>query len=201
MKGVDHVVQAHINLLADQFHRQLVNHRLISRSIYSHHWRSTVSAETVCCGWVAVAFMVLWLFRIRSKSWKKLRCHHPIAICCVPCPNSPLYHKTAAISFPLVHKVLSCILQVMSFLIVIMRLRLIISGDVELNPGPLDQGGLKSMVTVIHWVNIFFMLQKFNKFYRLLMPLLLVRTTLKYYMCACMCQGCMSPQEYKIVGM
>ena len=31
-----------------------------------------------------------------------------------------------------------CILQVMDFLLVVVRLRLIMSGDVELNPGPLD---------------------------------------------------------------
>ena len=34
-----------------------------------------------------------------------------------------------------------CVLQVMDFLLVVVCLRLIMSGDVELNPGPLDQGG------------------------------------------------------------
>ena len=33
-----------------------------------------------------------------------------------------------------------CVLQVMDFLLVVVRLRLIMSGDVELNPGPLDGG-------------------------------------------------------------
>ena len=37
--------------------------------------------------------------------------------------------------------VMLCVLQVMDFLLVVVRLRLILSGDVELNPGPLDQGG------------------------------------------------------------
>ena len=33
-----------------------------------------------------------------------------------------------------------CVSQVMDFLLVVIRLRLIMSGDVELNPGPLDGG-------------------------------------------------------------
>ena len=33
-----------------------------------------------------------------------------------------------------------CVLQVMDFLLVVVRLHLIMSGDVELNPGPLDGG-------------------------------------------------------------
>ena len=37
--------------------------------------------------------------------------------------------------------VMLCVLQMMDFLLVVVRLRLIMSGDVELNPGPLDQGG------------------------------------------------------------
>ena len=37
--------------------------------------------------------------------------------------------------------VMLCVLQVMDFLLVVVRLRLIMSGDVELNPGPMDQGG------------------------------------------------------------
>ena len=37
--------------------------------------------------------------------------------------------------------VMLCVSQVMDFLLVVVRLRLIMSGDVELNPGPLDQGG------------------------------------------------------------
>ena len=37
--------------------------------------------------------------------------------------------------------VMLCVLQVMDFLLVVVHLCLIMSGDVELNPGPLDQGG------------------------------------------------------------
>ena len=36
--------------------------------------------------------------------------------------------------------VMLCVLQVMDFLLVVVRLRLTMSGDVELNPGPLDGG-------------------------------------------------------------
>ena len=36
--------------------------------------------------------------------------------------------------------VMLCVLQVMDFLLVVVRLRLIMSGDVELNPGPLAGG-------------------------------------------------------------
>ena len=41
-----------------------------------------------------------------------------------------------------------CVLQVMDFLLVVICLRLIMSGDVELNPGPLDQGGRNIRVHV-----------------------------------------------------
>ena len=44
--------------------------------------------------------------------------------------------------------VMLCVLQVMDFLLVVVRLRLILSGDVELNPGPLDQGGWNIRVHV-----------------------------------------------------
>ena len=103
-----------------------------------------MSAETVCCGWVVVAVLVLWLFHIRSKSMKRLIIHYPIARRGISCVVAPSCHKAgcvSATSLPLAQeKVLFCTLQVMSFLLIVIRARLIMSGDVELNPGPLDQG-------------------------------------------------------------
>ena len=108
-----------------------------------------MSDETVCCGWVTVAVLVLWLFRIRSKSLKKLNIHYPVATHCSSCAVAPSCHKAgcfskirATTSLPSVQEMekMVCVLQMMAFLLMVVRLRLIMSGDVELNPGPLDQG-------------------------------------------------------------
>ena len=108
-----------------------------------------MSAETVCCGCVAVAVLVLWLFRIRSKSLKKLNIHYPVATHCSSCAVAPSCYKAgrvseimATTSLPSVQEMekMACVLQMMAFLLIVVHLRLIMSGDVEPNPGPLDQG-------------------------------------------------------------
>ena len=108
-----------------------------------------MSAETVCCGCVSVAVLVLWLFHIRSKSLRKLNTHYPVATHCSSCAVAPSCHKAgrvseimATTSLPSVQEIekMAYVLQMMAFLLMVVRLRLIMSGDVELNPGPLDQG-------------------------------------------------------------
>ena len=105
-----------------------------------------MSAETVCCGWVTVTVLVLWLFHIRSKSLRKLNTHYPVATHGSSCAVALSCHKAGRVSGIMATtsvqemEKITCVLQMMAFLLMVVRLRLIMSGDVELNPGPLDQG-------------------------------------------------------------
>ena len=113
------------------------------KRLYQRHLLVSVCVEGVHKEWVAATLLlVLWLLRIRSK---EVKIHAKGCALCTVSP--PSHHKAGhvlATTDPPVDQqlvVISCILQVMDFLLVVIHLCLIMSGDVELNPGPLDQGG------------------------------------------------------------
>ena len=142
--GVDlDVVQARVNLHPDKFCRQRASRRVAMKRLYQRRLVVTVCVEGVCKEWVAATLLlVLWLLRIRSKKVKVqdkgcASCAVSLSSHCKAGHVSEIMATTPDREMA----VMLCVLQVMDFLLVVVRLRLIMSGDVELNPGPLDQGG------------------------------------------------------------
>ena len=130
-----------------------------SRRLCSHHWRSTMSAETVCCGWVSVAVLVLWLFHIRSKSLRKLNIHYPVATHYSSCAVAPSCQKAGCVSEIITTTILPSVqemekmvyvLQMMAFLLIVVSLYVssCLGIDVELNTGPLDQGEYNDILCI-----------------------------------------------------
>ena len=130
------VLEAAVNLQRDQFIRRRGRARLAEKRLYQ---RDPVCADAVLGQWIVAAlFLILWLLRIRSKS--KIRVCHlgsstllPPAVCChgKACTSEP---------YPASVEEKRVIPRVTDHLLAVVRQRLIMSGDVELNPGPLSQG-------------------------------------------------------------
>ena len=135
------VLEAAVNLQRDQFIRRRGRARLAVKRLYQRYPVVTVCADAVLSQWVVAAlFLILWLLRIRSKT--KIRVCHlgststllpPAVVCC---------HGKACTSesYPASVEEKRVIPRVMDYLLAVVRQRLIMSGDVELNPGPLSQG-------------------------------------------------------------
>ena len=133
------LLEAAVNLQRDQFIRLRGRARLAVKRLYQRDPVVTVCADAVLSQWVVAAlFLILWLLRIRSKS--KIRVCHLGSSTLLP----PVVHchgkACTSESYPASVEEKRVILLVMDYLLAVVRQRLIMSGDVELNPGPLDQG-------------------------------------------------------------
>ena len=134
------VLEAAVNLQRDQFIRRRSRAGLAVKRLYQRDPVVTVCTDAALSQWVIAAlFLILWLLRIRSKSRIRV-CHlgssallPPAVVCC---------HGKACTSesYPASVEEKRVIPRVMDYLLEVVRQRLIMSGDVELNPGPLDQG-------------------------------------------------------------
>ena len=130
------VLEAAVNLQHDKFIRHRGKARLAVKRLYQRDPVVTVCADAVFSQWVVAALcLILWLLRIRSKS--KIRVCHLGSSALLP-PAVVRCHGKACTSesYPPSSeekRVISC---VMDYLLAVVRQRLIISGDVELNPGP-----------------------------------------------------------------
>ena len=90
---------------------------------------TTVCVEEVPKKWVVVAlFLIFHLLRIRSKSAKSIKV-------CVPANG-----EGGVVSEAVPPSLGETIVKSHDHLLAVSRQRLIMSGDVETNPGPLDQG-------------------------------------------------------------
>ena len=130
--------QTRINVHLDKSLRWLSSCRLANRRIQAYH-----CVIAMCVVHPALLMLALYIvLRIRSMSTK----FHPHT---ARHGSSPSCHKAGPISkkvgettdLPLAEEttVLRAI-EVIAFLLVIIRQRLLMSGDVELNPGPVNQG-------------------------------------------------------------
>ena len=134
------VLEAAVNLQRDQFICRRGRARLAVKRLYQRDPVVTVCTDAVLSQWVVAALcLILWLLRIRSKS--KIRvCHHGSISALLP--PVILCHSKASTSksYPPSVEEKRVIPRIMDYLLAVVRQQLIMSGDVELNPGPLDQG-------------------------------------------------------------
>ena len=136
------VTQTRINLeVRDKFLRRRASLRVAASRLYRRDPRVvTVCAEGVLKHWAGLALLlILWLYRIRSKS-SKVRARVCVSReafeACAPRQSTSGGEKVAVVSessppSPLREKT-------DSHLKTVIRQRLLKSGDVELNPGPYD---------------------------------------------------------------
>ena len=121
------VMEARIKLQRDKFLRQQASRRVAMRKLYKH---DLVCVEGVHSGWVVVALcLILWLLRIQSKSTN-----------CVPADVRSLSRsgKGGVVSEAVPHSPEETTVKSHDHLIAVSHQQLIMSGDVETNPGPLD---------------------------------------------------------------
>ena len=127
------IMETCINLHCDKFLRQQASPR---ERICQRDLATTVCVEGVPKGWVIVAlFLIFWVLRIQSKSAKSIKV-------CMPAPiRSPSHSIEESVISEVVPPSLGATtVKSHDHLMVISHQRLIMSGDVETNPGPLGQG-------------------------------------------------------------
>ena len=135
------VTQTRINLeVRDKFLRRRASLRVAASRLYRRDPRVvTVCAEGVLKHWAGLALLlILWLYRIRSKS-SKVR----VKVCvtreafevCAPQQSTIGGEKVAVVSSSGPSSLRE---KTDSHLKTVIRQRLLKSGDVELNPGPYD---------------------------------------------------------------
>ena len=123
-------METHIKLHYDRFLHQQASRRVAVKRLCKRDLATTVCVEGV---WMVVAlFLIFWLCHICSKSAKRIKV-------CVPtspsCSSEGGVVSEAVPSSPREMTVKSH-----DHLVAVSHQRLIMSGDVETNPGPLDQG-------------------------------------------------------------
>lgn len=127
------IAQANVNLNPNKFLRQLASCRLANRKVHTY-W----CAIALCVVHPVLVFMgLLILLRVRSM-FRGCELHSTRS--CDKGHDS----KDHLFSESLGEMVLVALLCVIHFLLVVLAQQLIMSGDVELNPGPLD--GKKSII-------------------------------------------------------
>ena len=133
--GVDiDVDQARINLHPDKSLRQLSSSRLVNRRMHAYH-------SVIALALLHPTLIILSLFivlRIRSM---KFDASSAIKYFSKSCQKADSAFKDLAetTDLPQIEERMLCVVQVIvSFLLVVIRQRLLLSGDVEQNPGPLD---------------------------------------------------------------
>ena len=115
------VMEACINLKCDKFFRQRASHRIAVKRLCK---RDLVCVEGVLNGWVVIAlFLVL---RIQSKSANSIK------VCSLSRSGE------GATAVPHSPQELEMTMKSHDHLTAVSRQQLIMSGDVETNPGPLD---------------------------------------------------------------
>ena len=135
------VVQARINMEKDKYLRRRAARRVAAKRLYQRGPLVTVCAEGVLEQWVAVSvLLVLWLHRLRSKrSRMRIKVCAAVGVCAVWRQSACAGEKAAGVcegSGP--PSLREKAVRLVSHLEDVIRQRLIMSGDVELNPGPFD---------------------------------------------------------------
>ena len=140
--GID-IAQTRINLHPNKSLRQLSSSRLANRRIHAYH-------SVIAMSLLHPALLMLTLFvvlRIRLMKFDGCTTNHFSLSYQKPDPASKEVVKTTGL--PLTEEMvlmLCVVVEVISFLLVVIQQRLLLSGDVELNPGPLD-GKLLTLCT------------------------------------------------------
>ena len=110
--------------------------RVAMKRVFQCDLATTVCVEGVSQGCVIVAFfLIFWFLCIQSKSPKSIKVYMP----------APIQSPSCSVERGVVSEVVppspgEMTVKSHDHLTVISRQRLIVSGDVETNPGPLDQG-------------------------------------------------------------
>ena len=127
------VMEARIKLQRDKFLRQRASRRVAVKRLYK---RDLVCVEGVHNGWVVIAlFLILWLLRIQSKSRS-----------CVPADVGSRSGEGGVVSEAVPPSPGDMSVKSHDHLLAVSCQQLIMSGDVETNPGPLD--GNFAMITL-----------------------------------------------------
>ena len=128
--------ETHIKLHSDKFFCHQASCRVVTKWFCQCDLATTVCIEGVHNGWVVIAlFVILWLLRIRSKSTRSIEVHVIASVRSPSCSAERGVVLEAVPPSPGVTTVKSH-----DHLLAVSHQRLIMSGDVETNPGPLDQG-------------------------------------------------------------
>lgn len=123
------VVQTHINLHPDENLRQLSCFGLANRRIYAYH--SIIAMSLLHPALLIITLFVLW--RIQSMMFYA---HHQHITKYSSQPSC--YKFEGDLPTPSEEMVpMLCVIEVISLII---QQHLLMSGDIELNPGPLDHG-------------------------------------------------------------
>ena len=127
------VMEACIKLQRNKFLRQRASRRIAVKRLCQ---RDLVCVEGVHNGWVVVALLlVFWLLRIQSKSTNRLE------VC------SPSRSGEGGTAVPPSPQELETTVKSHDHLTAVSHQQLIMSGDVETNPGPLDGNTILHAVT------------------------------------------------------
>ena len=130
------VVQTRINLESDKFLRRRASRRVAAKRLYQRDPAVTVCANGVLVG--VSLLLILWLHRIRSKRSKMTRIKVCVAVeVCAPL-QSTCGGKAGVSEGSGPPSLREKTVRFVGQLSEVIRQRLIMSGDVELNPGPLD---------------------------------------------------------------
>ena len=141
------IAQTYINLHPDRSLRQLSSSRLANRRLHVYH-----SVIAMCVVHPVLLMLILSVvLRIRSRSLTlELNFFHlhTTKHSSFKYTDSPLIcHKAGSVSKEMTDLTLAIVketevvhhvFELMAFLLIVIRQHLLMSGDVELNPGPLD---------------------------------------------------------------
>ena len=128
------VVQTRINLHPDKSLCQLSSSRLANRRIHAYH-------SVIAVSLLHPALLMITLFvvlRFRSMKFDTRTTNHLSPSCHKADPASKEVMETTDLALTEEMALMLCVVEVISFLLVVIRQQLLMSGDVELNPGPLD---------------------------------------------------------------
>ena len=128
------VAQTRINLHPDKSLRQLSSSRLANRRIHAYH-------SVIAMSLLHPALLMFTLFvvlRFRAMKFDAHTTKHLSPSCHKADPASKDVVDTTGLALTEEMTLMLCVVEVISFLLVVIRQRLLMSGDVELNPGPLD---------------------------------------------------------------
>ena len=129
------VAQTCINLHPDKSLRQLSSSRLANRRIHAYH--SVIAMSLLHPALIMITLFVV--LRIQSMKFDACTTNHLSPSCHKADPASKEVVETTGLALTEEMALMLCVVEVIiSFLLVVIQQQLLMSGDVELNPGPLD---------------------------------------------------------------
>ena len=124
------LAQTRTNLHPDKSLRQLSSSRLANRRIHAYH-------SVIAMSLLHPALLMITLFVVLRMKFDACTTKHLSPSCHKADPASKDVVDTTGLALTEETMLMLCV-ELISFLLVVIRQRLLMSGDVELNPGPLD---------------------------------------------------------------